>query len=63
MVKLEHPNRGIFYVNASLVSMVREHGPDGYRVTVIYLQNSNAISEVKGTVNEVMDKLGLKHDE
>jgi len=63
MVKLEHPTHGPFYVDASQVAMVRQHGPEGDLVTVIYLKNTNnGTSEVLGTVHEVMDKLGLKHE-
>ena len=62
MVKLESPYHGTFYVDASRVVMVKQIGPEGGLITVIYFENSNILAEVLGTVHEVMDKLGLKHE-
>ena len=63
MIKLESLGHGIIYVDASEVSIVRNihcnSFPDN---TVIHFRNVDHAFEVLGTVDEVMDKLGLKHE-
>jgi len=62
VVKLESLVHEIIYVDAFFVIAVRNHRLEDEDHTRIYFQNNDVVFEVLGTVHEVMDKLGLKHE-
>lgn len=64
MIKLESPVHGPLYIDPFFVIAVRNFRPwnKDPDITMIHLRNRHVAFEVLGTVDEVMDKLGLKHE-